>query len=74
MWDYNKKKEYNNLSNEWKMVFQALDLKERHFLDLYNSNNNIIGLSYAKDSMWLKFSGHSNSLCMRTIRAIMNHA
>ena len=30
------------------MLFQALDLKERYFLDLYNSDNNTIKLSYIK--------------------------
>ena len=27
----------------------------------------------AKGSPWLKFFGHSNSLCTRAIRAIVNH-
>ena len=72
-WDYSKNKECNNLSNNWKMVFQALYLKGIYFLDLYNSDNNIIKLLYAKDSVWLKFFSYSNSLCVRATRVIMNH-
>jgi len=30
------------------MMFQALDLKEKQFLDLLNDNYNIIKLSYVK--------------------------
>jgi len=74
LWDYSKKRECDDLSNNWKMGFQALDLKEKHFLNLYNSDNNTIKLSYAKDSTWLKFFGHFNLICMRATRAIMNHA
>jgi len=43
-----KKRKCDDLSNNWKMVFQASDLKGRHFLDLYNSDNNIIKPLYAK--------------------------
>jgi len=47
-WDFSKKKECDDLSNTWKMIFQALDLKERHFLKLHDDNNNIIKPSYVK--------------------------
>ena len=56
------------------MIFQASDTKEKHFLNLLNSNNNIIKLSYIKGSSWLKYLGHSNSLYARALRAITNHA
>ena len=74
LWDFSRKKEYDDLSNTWKIIFQALDLKEQQFLDLYNNNNNLIKPSYIKGSSQLKFFGHSNSLCARAIRAITNHA
>jgi len=69
-----QKRECDNLSNNWKIIFQASDLKGRHFLDLFDSDNNTIKPLYAKDSVWLKFFSHSNSLCARAIRAITNHA
>ena len=56
------------------MIFQALDEKEKQFLNLLDSNNNIIKLSYIKGSLWLRYFGHSNSLCVRAMRAIINHA
>ena len=55
------------------MTFQTLDLKGKHFLKLVDSDNNIIELSYIKGSSWLKYFGHSNSLCARALRAIINH-
>jgi len=74
LWDLNKKSKCNDLLNNWKMTFQALDLKERQFLKLLDGNNNIIELSYIKGGAWLKFFSHSNSLCARASRAITNHA
>ena len=74
LWDLNKKSKCNDLLNNWKMTFQALDLKERQFLKLLDGNNNIIELSYIKGEAWLKFFSHSNSLCARASRAITNHA
>ena len=56
------------------MTFQVLDLKEKYFLDLLNSNDNIIELSYIKSGSWLKFFGYFNSLYARVSRAITNHA
>ena len=53
------------------MTFQALNLKEKQFLDLLNDDNNIIKPSYIKEGSWLKVFSHSNSLCMC---AITNHA
>ena len=56
------------------MTFQASDLKSRHFLELVNSNNNILEPSYSKGGTQLKYFGHSNTLCTRASRAITNHA
>ena len=56
------------------MTFQASELKGKYFLDLLNTNNNIIEPSYIKDRLWLKYFGYSNSLCTRVTRAITNHA
>ena len=47
-WDYCKKIDSNNIINHWKMTFQALDGKEKHFLDLVNDNLNIIEPAYIK--------------------------
>ena len=55
------------------MTFQALDLKGWHFLDLCNKKNNFLEPTYVKSRSWLKFFGHSNSLCVRATRAIVNH-
>jgi len=73
-WDFSKKVESNDIINKWKMMFQVSDLKGRNFLDLVNSNNNILELSYCKGSTWLQHFGHSNTLCARAMRAITNHA
>ena len=60
--------------NRWKMTFQVSDFKGKQFLDLLDSDDNIIEPSYIKGRSWLKFFGHSNSLCARASRAITNHA
>jgi len=73
-WDFNKESECDDLLNNWKMTFQASDLKGRQFLKLLNSDNNIIELSYIKGGAWLKFFNHSNSLYARASRVITNHA
>ena len=57
----------------WKIMFQALDNKERNFLDLLDNNLNIIKPIYSKDRLWLKHFSHSNLLCTRAMRAIVNH-
>ena len=73
-WDFSKKSEYDNIISKWKMMFQASDLKGRNFLDLVNSDNNILEPTYSKGSIWLQHFGHSNTLCTRATRAITNHA
>lgn len=56
------------------MTFQVSDLRGKHFLNLVDSDNNIIELSYINDGPWIKYIGHSNLLYTRALRAIMNHA
>ena len=73
-WDFSKKKECDKLTNRWKMIFQASNMKEKSFLDLTDGDNKTIELTYIKGSSWLKYFCHSNSLCARALRAITNHA
>jgi len=73
-WDFSKKSECDNIIENWKMTFQASDLKGRHFLDLINNDDNLIKPSYVNGKSWLKYFGHSNSLCVRSMKAIVNHA
>ena len=47
-WDYCKKINSDNIINQWKMMFQALDGKGRQFLDPVDDNLNIIELVYTK--------------------------
>lgn len=56
------------------MTFQVSDMKSKNFLELVNSDDNIIKPSYIKDSSWLKYFSHSNLLCVRASRAITNYA
>ena len=56
------------------MIFQVLDAKGWYFLELLGNNLNPIEPSYAKGGLWLKFFSHSNSLCTRASRVIVNHA
>jgi len=62
-WDYCKKSDSDDIINQWKMIFQALDGKEKHFLDLLDDNFNTIEPAYTKGGPWLQVFGHSNSLC-----------
>ena len=73
-WDFNKKNECDDIANKWKMIFQVSDLKRKQFLNLLNSDSNILEPFYIKGRPWLKFFGYSNSLCARAMRAITNHA
>ena len=72
-WDYCKKSDSDNIIKQWKIMFQALDGKGNHFLDLLDNDFNIIEPSYSKDGPWLQAFGHSNSLCTHATRAITNH-
>ena len=51
-----------------------MDYKRKNFLDLNNNNNLPTKPTYLKDSVWLKYIKHSNTLCTHAIRAITNHA
>jgi len=73
-WDYNKKSKCNDISNIWKMTFQALDGKGKQFLDLLDDNSNDIEPSYVKGGPWLQVFEQSNTLCVHMTRAITNHA
>jgi len=53
LWDYSKKLECDNISNIWKMMFQASDGKGKQFLDLLDDNSNTIEPSYVKGGPWL---------------------
>ena len=55
-------------------MLQLKDLKGYQFLKLCDRDNNPLEPSYAKGSTWLKYFGHSNSLCARATKAIVNHA
>jgi len=72
-WDYYKKIDSNNIINLWKMTFQALDGKGRHFLDLVDDSCVDIKPSYIKGGSWLQSFSYSNLLCARATRAITNH-
>ena len=72
-WNFSKKRECNDILNIWKMTFQASDKKGHHFLDLLDNDNKSLEPTYFKGRIWLKYFGHSNSLCARAMRAIVNH-
>jgi len=72
-WDYSKKLECNNISNIWKITFQALDDKGKQFLNLLDDNSNDIKPSYIKEWPWLQVFRQSNILCAHMMRAITNH-
>ena len=73
-WDFSKKSECNNIISNWKMTFQASDLKGNNFLDLADSDNKILESMYSKGGIWLQYIGHSNTLYARATRAITNYA
>ena len=73
-WDFSKKSKCDNITDNWKIIFQASDSKEKQFLNFLNSDNNIIELSYIKGGSWLKFISYSNLLCTKVLRTITNHA
>ena len=72
-WKFDKKKECDDILNNWKMTFQASNNKEKYFLNLLDDDLNPIESLYSKKELWLKFFGHSNSLYARASRAIINH-
>ena len=52
-WNFSRKSECDNIVNKWKMTFQTSDLKGRNFLNLVNSDNNLLEPTYSKGSTWL---------------------
>ena len=74
LWKFDRKNKYEKILNNLKITFQALNAKERQFLELFNNNLQSIKPSYSKEGLWLKYFSHSNSLCARASRAIINHA
>ena len=40
---------------------------------LLDNNPNIIKLIYSKEELWLMYSGHSDLLCAKASRAIVNY-
>jgi len=62
-WNFSKKEECDSILQNWQMTFQALDYKGNNFLNLVNDNNSPIRPTYSKEEAWLKYLGHSNSLC-----------
>ena len=48
-WNFSRKS--NNILSTWKIIFQALDFKKQHFLELYNEDNYPIEPSYAKGGL-----------------------
>ena len=72
-WDSSKKHVCNNIISQWMMSFQASDLKGKSFLDLLDRDSNSLTPSSINGSPWLQHFGHSNSLCTRATRAIVNH-
>ena len=73
-WNFDRNKEYDNILNTWKITFQASNVKGSNFLDLCNNEDCSIKPSYSKESLWIRYFGHSNSLCTRATRAIVNYA
>jgi len=73
-WDFSRKIECDDVIKNWKMTFQASDLKESQFLDLLDDYFNNIKSSYIKRGPWLEKFGHLNSLCVHATRAITNYA
>ena len=73
-WEFCKKSDSDELIKLWKMMFQASEGKGKNFLELLDSDLNVVELSYAKGGPWLQLVGHSNLLCSRATRAITNHA
>ena len=55
------------------MYFQALEYKERNFLNLNNNNNQPIHPIYSKDGIWQKYFSFSNSIYIYITRLIINH-
>ena len=72
--DFSRKNKYNEVLNSWRITFQALDSKGQCFLEFLNENLKLIELLYFKGGLQLNFFKHSNLICVRALRAIVNYA
>jgi len=52
-WDFCKKHECDSISAMWRINFQALNLKGRNFLELFDGDSNPLELSTIKSRPWL---------------------
>jgi len=52
-WDFCKRSECNSILLQWKMTFQASDLRGSNFLDLLDDDSYPIKPSYSKGGPWL---------------------
>ena len=73
-WEFSRKNKCDELIKKWRVTFKVLDDKGRKFMDHLDDDLNSIELMYVKGGSWLKYFSHSNSLCARATRAIVNHA
>jgi len=64
-WDFSRKEEYDDIVKNWKMIFQASDLKSKYFLNLLDDKHHTIESSYTKGGSWIRYFSHSNMLCAR---------
>ena len=55
-------------------MFQVSDLKENHFLNLFDNEYLPVNPTYMKDGPWLKKISYLNSLYTRVTRVTTNHA
>ena len=69
-----QKEKCDETLNNWKMTFQVSDARGRQFSEFLDDDLHPIEPSYSKGGLQLKFFGHSNLLCARASRAIVNHA
>ena len=56
------------------MTSQASVLKDNYFLNLLDNDLHNIKLLYIKESLQIKYFGHSNLLCTRATQAITSYA
>jgi len=56
------------------MTFQVSEARGKHFLDLLYNDLYLLEPSYSKEGLWLRYFDHSNLLCTRATRAIVNYA
>jgi len=50
-WDFSRKLECDDLTNRWKMIFQTLNLKGNHFLNLVDGDNKPLEPLYIKGGL-----------------------